>query len=616
MIVAVLLCPVRVQAQGIEFEATVDKTVIPIDEQLTYTLTIRGARDAQPALPEIDGFEVLGRSESTHFSLVNNQTQVIKSIGYALMPHQAGEFTIPAASLVYGGQTYYSRPVTVKVVKGKVAPPVVPQVPSQPPAPRGKPPAASQPQASEDAPSTPRLFVQTAVDKKEAYVNEQITLTIQLYCNRLQIDNLSYTPPPTVGFLEESLGKQRDYDKVADGLLYRVSEVTTAVFPISSGELTIGPAELKGDILVPVQRRRRGFFDDFFGEDFFLSSFERKPFSLSSKPIALKIKPLPKNGRPEDFGGAVGSFSLEVSAQPLTVKVGEPITVTMKVSGVGSIDSASPPVIKTGAGFRTYPPEVATKKKVTAGKIGGEKVFKQVIVPLEEGGTEIPAVSFSYFDPGPGKYRTEVKTPIPVMVEAAPVGDNVALVEAVVVPGGKERIKILKKDILYIKDSPGSLRRSGRPFYRNPFYWICHLAALALLCVVWVVQSRRERLRSDVIYARRVGASRAVRRRFKTARRWLKEGDAEKYYGEVHRALIRYLADKLGLPSGAADPETVRNKLSGKGVSPRILEELAVCFETCNRARFAPGQADRNEMTKFLKSLEKLIGQLEKIKMK
>ncbi len=507
VIAAVLLCPVRVRAQAVEFEATVDRTVIPLDGQLTYTLTVRGARDAQPALPDIDGFEVLGRSESTHFSLVNNLTQVIKSVGHTLIPLRVGEFTIPAAKLVSGGKTYYSKPISVKVVGDKTA------VPAQPPAGKLQPKAGkpqpqppSQPPAPEEAPSAPRLFVQTRVDKQEAYINEQITLTFQLFRNRIQIDGLNYTPPPTVRFIEEGLGAQREYQKVVGGSLYDVIELSKAVFPISSGELTIGPAELKGNILVPTQRRRRGFFDDFF-----MGSYERKPFSLTSKPITLKVKPLPEEGRPDGFRGGVGSFRLEISAQPLTVKVGEPITVTTKISGAGNLDSVSPPAIRIGDRFKTYVPEVATKRSVSAGKIGGEKVFKQVIVPLEAGKSEVPAVSFSYFDPEAGKYRTAKKAPIPITVEAAPAEDNLALVEALGSAGSKERIRLLQKDILYIKDSPGNLRRAGRPFYRNPLYRAGHLAALVLLLAVWVVQARRERLRSDVTYARRVGASRAVR---------------------------------------------------------------------------------------------------------
>ncbi len=612
VIAAVLLCPVRVWAQAVEFEATVDRTVIPLDGQLAYTLTIRGTRDAQPILPEIDGFEVLGRSESTQFSLVNNRTEVIKSVGHTLIPLRVGEFTIPAAKLVTGGKTYYSMPITVKVVEDRAAVPAPPSADKpRPPAGKPRPQTPSQPQAPEETASAPPLFVRTRVDKEEAYVNEQITLTFRLFRNRLQIDGLDYTPPPTVGFIEEGLGAQREYQKVVGGLLYDVIELSKAVFPISSGELTIGPAELKGNILVPTQRRRRGFFDDFF-----MGSYERKPFSLTSKPITLKVKSLPKEGHPDGFGGGVGSFRLEVSAQPLTVKVGEPITVTTKISGTGNLDSISPPALRIGDGFKTYIPEVSIKRSVLDGKIGGEKVFKQVIVPLEAGKSKVPAVSFSYFDPEADKYRTAKKAPIPITVEAAPAEDDLALVEAIGGIGSKERIRLLQKDILYIKDSPGDLRRAGRPFYRTPLYRACHPAALVLLLAVWVVQARRERLRTDVTYARRVGASRAVRKRFKTARRWLGEGDAEKYYGEVHRALTRYLGDKLGLPAGAVDPGTVRRKLSARGASPEALDELMDCFNTCDHARFAPGQSEKGEMKKFLETLEKLIARLEKLKLK
>ncbi|MFO7904730.1 MAG: BatD family protein, partial [Pirellulaceae bacterium] len=82
-----------------------------------------------------------------------------------------------------------------------------------------------------------------------------------------------------------------------------------------------------------------------------------------------------------------------------SVRAGEPVTVTMTVRGRGNLDSVTVPTIPAGSDFQTYSPEVETRKDVSGGRIGGEKVFKQVLVPLNPEVGEIPAVTFSYFDP-------------------------------------------------------------------------------------------------------------------------------------------------------------------------------------------------------------------------
>ncbi len=600
-----------VYAEDVSFQATVDKNIISREDRIAYTLSIEGARDGQPVLPAIPGFEILSSSASTQFSLINNQTKVSKSINYTLMPLGPGTFTIPSARMEYNGKTYTTHPIKVTVVEGAVPPVTSPAAPGPVTTPVVTGPEEKTPPAASDQP----LFIQTTVDKKEAYVNEQITLTFSLYSRGLRIANLDYSPPPTIGFTEENLGDQKNFRRVLNGLQYEVVELPKAIFPISSGEVTIGSAELKGNIIVPRRSRGMSPFDDFFSDDFFGGAFgERQPFALRSNPITLNIKPLPPEGRPEDFQGAVGEYKFELSANPNTVRVGEPITVTMKVSGTGNPDTVTLPQIPVGKLFKTYAPEIGTKKGVIGGRVGGEKTFKQVVIPLSVEPKEIPAVAFSYFDPQAGSYRTIKAKPVRITVKAAPEEGPLPLVEGAGSGPGREQIRILKKDILYIKDSPGHLFRSGRAYYRRPLFWLFPAAALVMLLGVWTVRSRKEKLRSDVTYARRVGASRLVRRRFKKACSFLREKDHEKFYGEVHRAFNRYLGDKFCLPSGAVSPAVIAERLQGAGAPPELIEETEACFGVFDLARFSGSAGKKKEMTAFLARVERLIGKLDKIK--
>jgi hypothetical protein len=616
LLVFALALPAAGRGEEISFTASVDRNTISISDQVIYTLTIEGVRDAQPVLPEIPDFLVYRTSSQTQFSLINNQTRVIQTISYTLMPKlpQAGEFTIPSAQLVHGGKTYLSRPIKVRVV-AETAPPAATPAALPPVAPAGPP---AEPDRSPQPETAPLLYITTEVDREEAYVNEQISLTFKLY-RRLQVANLNYSPPPTTGLIEESLGEERSYGQVREGLRYEILELPRAVFPIIPGQLTIGPAELKGDVLIPSRSRRMGRFgfDDFFGDDFFAGAFaERQPFVLRSEPITLTIKPLPREGRPENFRGAVGQFDLQVSASPRAVRAGEPVTVTVKISGRGNLDSVNPPEIPAGEEFQTYSPEVETRKTVSGGRIRGEKIFKQVLIPLTAEVKEVPAVSFSFFDPEREEYRTLTSPPVPIEVEAAPDRETLLLVEDARGRTGREEIRLLGKDILHIKSEPGRLRSRGHPYYRGPIFLGSLLALPGILLAAWAVTARQERLRGDIAYARQVGASRSARRRFREARRLLAAGQGERFYGEVHRAFNRYLGDKFRVPAGAVCGSLIAGKLAARGGTEEIRDEVEDCLAAFDRARFSGTAAPTEEMKAFLSRVENLVGRLEKIKIK
>ncbi|MCX6348734.1 MAG: BatD family protein, partial [Candidatus Aureabacteria bacterium] len=338
--------------------------------------------------------------------------------------------------------------------------------------------------------------------------------------------------------------------------------------------------------------------------------------SLRSDPITIMVKPLPPDGRPGDFSGAVGRFRMAVEAKPPRVKIGEPITLTVRVSGEGNIDSVRLPVFRPGGDFKTYDPEVETKKRADGDRIGGEKIFKQVVIPLKEGEQVVPAVSFSWFDPVAAAYRTEKAKPIPIAVEPSPQEGTATLGEAITPGSAKKSIALLQKDILYIKDNPGDLVLSRRPFYRSGWYWAAHLVPVIIVLLVGRVQSQRDRLRSDRVYARKVRASRAARTRFKEAGRRLQAGKTAEFYASAHRAFVCYLGDKLGLPSGAVDYEAVAGKLSVAGLPPEFLAAVKNAFYVCDRARYAPGASDPSEGKHFLAAMEGIVDRLEKVKIR
>ena len=119
------------------------------------------------------------------------------------------------------------------------------------------------------------------------------------------------------------------------------------------------------------------------------------PVTVDAVPI--EVLPLPEEGRPADFGGAIGQWKLDVTAKPTDVAVGDPITVTIKVSGNGNIDTVPMPKLGPLDGFKTYDPTTKTTKDDL--NTTGERVMQQVLIAKSTDVKELPEVRLVYFNP-------------------------------------------------------------------------------------------------------------------------------------------------------------------------------------------------------------------------
>ena len=160
--------------------------------------------------------------------------------------------------------------------------------------------------------------------------------------------------------------------------------------------------------------------DPFFNDDFFNGFFgriEKKHISRKSKPHNVAIDHLPQQGRPADFSGAIGSFDFQVAATPQTVEVGEPVTLTMEISGKGNFNRVSAPAFPTGQNWKSYSPTSRFQSKGSSYQ--GSKIFEQAIVAKNSSPNTIPALSFSYFDPERRQYVSSTSPPLTLQISAA-----------------------------------------------------------------------------------------------------------------------------------------------------------------------------------------------------
>lgn len=184
------------------------------------------------------------------------------------------------------------------------------------------------------------------------------------------------------------------------------------VTPRKAGKIEIGPFRVALDEVVG--QRSRSIFDAFMDD-------RTKRSVVTSNAITLDVTPLPAEGKPADFGGLVGEFSIEAKAGNTEANVGDPVPLTITIGGPEPLEALRPPNLESQTDFaREFKPAPEGWETPTnAVGVTGERMFTTTIRPKSAGITEIPAIRLPYFDTKTGKYAVATSKPIPLKVRAA-----------------------------------------------------------------------------------------------------------------------------------------------------------------------------------------------------
>ncbi len=569
-------------AEDIFVSASVDNNEVTLGKAITLTVHVEGTQAAgAPALPKIEGIQGRYVGPSTRISVMQGQSLVSVDYDYSLLALKTGQFTIPSIEVKYRSKTYRTDPIKIQVVSGDS---------------QGSRPTTTAEQI--------KRYVQLAVstNRKTAYINEGIPLLIQLFIRSgVDVQHIRYPTFPSAGFSVLPFEQPTQRDTIIQGVRFRAINFRATVYPVTSGELALGPAELNCDLMVTSSQARSG------SRDTFLNRRARYSITVKSDPYTITVKPLPELGRPESFSGAVGQYSLNVSAKPTVLKVGEPITLTMTVKGQGNIDAVTAPRIADLSQFKVYDPQISVQKQGNA----GEKTFEQVIIPKSDSVKAIPEIWFSYFDPEAGRYVNRTKSAIPIQVAPSDEVEPLQILE--IAEGKAVRREVLGKDIVYIKDEIGSVKHGDGGLYKSKGFLALQLIPLLGFAGVLVYQRRRDRFATDRRFARQYHAPRQAKKGLAQAERLIESGQPQEFCSTIFRTMQEYLGNRFDLSFAGITIEIVKD-LRVRGVPEEILEKLYTFFQACDRTRFARSDMDENEMRGILELADESIELMEDTK--
>lgn len=584
---------------GQTFTASVNNTSVEKDDRFQVTFTFQGTdlnglKNFSP--PNFDNFLVLsGPNESTSMQIINGSVSASKSMSFYVQPRAVGNFTIGSASIVYNSKTYKTEPINIKVVKGSAKP-------------NNSSSQNNSPQVTNEE-IAKNLFVRAVADKRNVYQGEQVTVTYKLYTRLNIASQMSISKLPQYqGFWSEELEASNNisfHTEVFEGKQFRVGTLKrVALFPTQTGELSVTPFELTVPVQIQRRKNKNNFFDDFFNDPFDMGKTIN--YNAKSNTVKVNVRPLPQQNKPDNFNGAVGSFTLTSTLDNTKTKTNEPINLKINVSGTGNIQLLDLPEIKLPSGMEKYEPK--TSEKINRqGKISGKKSFDYLLIPRTAGVKEIPSLKFSYFDPNKKQYIT-LNTPqytVNVQQGKEIAGENYT-------GNSKEDVRMLGQDIRYIKTSETALNKQGSLVLFTFGFWAAAGFPLILLggLITWKI--RTDKLAGNLQLLRYQKAEKMAKSRLKTAKNLMSSETQTKFYTEISLALFGYLEDKLHIPKSEISIDRAVSELENRQINSNLISDLKTNAEKCEYVRFAPSADGMAAMNEMYDNMKKLIIDLDR----
>lgn len=562
-------------ADDIKFTATVNKTQVGTGEVFEVTFSVNGNGN-RFAPPSFSGFQIVsGPNVSTSMTSINGNTTMSNAYSYDLVASQVGTYTIGPATMVVNGKTVSSNPIKMTVVKGQPA-----QRSSRAQSMQGDEDDMA-PQASSKVDISKLLFIRAVVNKTHVYQGEPINLSYRIYRRVDILDDQGDKMPDLNGFWAQDVtaNQQNNTWKIASlngQQFYTVDVKQSILFPEHTGNLTIDPLGMT--FLARIPAPSQDIMDQFFG-----GSFEDKKIQVKSQAITIHVDPLPDAGKPEGFGGAVGAFTINASVDKTKLKANEAINYSVKISGRGNIKLLQPLNIVFPTDFEKYDPKVTDTITTTTEGVSGSRIYNYLLIPRHQGTYTIDPIKFSYFNPATRKYVTLTTKPFTIEVSKGANESNVTVSSV-----DKQDVKLLDKDIRYIKTGSAGLNKEGDTFFGSIWYYLLLLLGPVLAIAAFIYRKWDEKNNSDIVKVKSRQASKLAAKHLAEAQKQLVAKNSKAFYDELFKGLYGYLSNKLNIPYANLDKGTIADALKSRAVSSGLIKQLEDTLDLCDMARFAP----------------------------
>lgn len=588
LLVSLVLFGARAHAQDEDVEvrllASTEEPVAGEPFQIQIETRLAGQAMGSLEPPDFGNLRVIGRSGVMRSQQITStfgsrpQITIREVVAFAVLAEQPGTYRVGPARYRSGRRTTASDVLVLKVTGSGTA--VDPNATS----------TSGPTVAAESSDFDRQAFVRVVVDRTEAYVGQQVTLTAYLYVNdQLPVRDARATrAPSTNGFWVQDLRTpqsrtERDH-QVVRGVGFQVYVLRRlALFPLQAGTLEAGGTEMSVDV----------------GDPFAAMMGQTTVLRPSCRPIRIDVRPLPANAPP---GTIVGRGTLAADVDRRSLRTGEATTLTVTVRGEGSLRDATfatPSV----PGLRFEAPTIEDRIETPADVVGGERVLKWQVVPLVPGRHVIPELALTFFDPATSSVETQRSAAITLEVTGSPVDEDEAGAEIEAdedadEPSGEDGIEFGPPS------RSSSMLRHVPALSSRPFFLPLLLAAPLLVVLVYLSRASLRMLGERK--SRQEGAP-PPDRALANAKRALAAKDASAFYSATSAALHRSLEVALGQRTVGLTHLELRSVLESRGAEPDLVSRIVDELDSADFARFSASGSDPVEMQQAFERARALV---------
>ena len=537
-------------------------------------------------IPQSGGLELTngrtGTSQQT--SIINGAREysITQQLIIDANAPRVGTFNLPTYVFQYKGQTLRAPTATLQVVE----------------------------LGADAGPTTDELIFLKADAPAELYVGQTTAIQLKLYISKnVRLSGLNSFDRNADGFTISELPDSQETSEIIAGRSYRVLNWTLTITPIQTGPQDLN-FQLTVSASLPGQSNRsrdplsgRGFGSSLF-DDFFTRS---ESLTLNTEPRKVEVLALPTADKPASFTGAIGNFAMQVYTDRNQTQAGEPIMLSVEISGSGNFDRINGPTIPETADWRSYEPESNFQSRSAGSALLGTKRFDYVMIPKQAGILEIPEIRFTYFVPETERY-TQLSSPT-IEIEVSPSGRPAApsgpstqtaqLPRSEILPLQQELT--VEEALLTLDYRPSSSHQTSH--WNSPRFWSINTVIAVGLVATGLALRRKRRLKEDPVYADQQSAKQELRTTKAAAQ---KAKVAEDFYAKTQCAIRLAVSYRTGENHRTANIDTLCEAMLNTGISERAISETRRLFATADALRFA-GKESNSDLTEAKSELEGIL---------
>lgn len=588
-VITLLLTTLTTFADEISFVADAPDAVV-VGQQFRLSYEVNRGKAREPRVPAVDGFTVLyGPSRSSGYYNNNGNVTRTSTYTFTLRAEKEGTFTFPAVTIEADGEQVTSNKLTIKVL------------------PPDKPAAgtASKSGSSASEISGNELFMTATLNKTKAFEQEAVVLTYKVF-STVNLTSLNGKMPDLKGFhiQEVELPRNKEWQlEHYNGRNYRALTWSQyLLFPQQVGEIEIPSVSFEGIVQQYVRSASADPFDMFFNGGTQVVEVKK---ILKTPKLKLTVEGLP-SGKPVDYSGGVGEFNIKSGISATELNANEAVTLRLTISGVGNMKLLKTPEVEFPADFEVYDPKVSNNFSVKINGLSGNKIIEYLAIPRHAGVYTIPSVKFSYFDIKTASYKTLETEAYTLNVAKGSTNGNEVSTSYV----SKEDLKLLGKDIRFIKGGNVTLQKKGEYLFASFLYWLWYIVPFLFFVTYIIVYRKKMAENANLTKMRTKKANKVAVKRMKVAKRLLAENNSNEFYDEILKTLWGYVSDKLSIPVSQLSKDNIAMRLAQRGVDENLVKEFEMLLGESEFARYAPGNSGEKMDKVYAMALD-VIGKLE-----